>query len=822
MGVDMPGPPGDKAWLDDAESEEHPRSSPNEAPVHPLSQLQGPFEESITEAANGSWGEWEVIIDAHSRRNEILTLPKYERLCGRRWRQKPGEKYHPLWKIVAQITFGLHLLVKDLAKSKVDVIKILQTHVSELDGFVERTTDDLHLARNDIKERFDLLRLPLDNMAVFVQMLDDPSFRQTVILDNDRIEHIIKRSAISMDDSLKDIKKGIESINGLAFYIKDVGKTSNDRPPDLNAVCVAMMGNVDGWNRELSRLKKSAYKLALGLTQLNRLSTEIQRLVGEASRKSLVIHDTPIPRRQSRIKFRIQSPRDGSPTMLEKPLPSYPEISDPPTAELHPPSILRTPSILRPGSRPALRERGPQLNQSTTPRTTIHTRKHNENDMGKVDYSNIPPKRQDTYIPYRPPQSSPAPSNLSKNSVSQNAEERNGRVTPSPKPLQDSFSPLKSFTKKSSKVKLGSNRLYRSASKTLLALSNVRNAPKVDSPPPTKNAPTEQPPNLSERSWIDFDNSKMSWSHGIEGFGETHTFVPTPDLPPEFPHLDFLALSDDDTASNDEGEDEMERNSDAGTNVSDEGTQVTALPSLGSFSANFDDPTSWFDDTAAEVASTYSVKSRKRRKRKSQEPPLPHTSIDALAKPDGDANPRPRQSRFLPGQKANLFSLRPKAGAGAPKPLTLDQNLYTVQPGWTFPRKSTSSLSPLSPTFPTSPTINEMPDSPPISPGTPFSPMYLAQISRLSTNSDVPPEGPSHLSAPTSPSPYLTVSGVTSPRSNGNGDISGDEADKAARRLLKPNLKKFASSASLNQNLQVPKPELPTGRVYSNPMLAGR
>jgi hypothetical protein len=100
--------------------------------------------------------------------------------------------------------------------------------------------------------------------------------------------------------------------------------------------------------------------------------------------------------------------------------------------------------------------------------------------------------------------------------------------------------------------------------------------------------------------------------------------------------------------------------------------------------------------------------------------------------------------------------------------------------------------------------------------------MYLAQIARLSTNSDVPPDGYANLSAPTSPNPYLTVSGATTPRSNGNSYNSGHEADKAGRRLLRPNIKKFASSASLNKTLQVPKPGLPTGRVYSNPMFTDR
>lgn len=757
-------------------------------------------------------------------------------------------RYHPLWKIVAQITFGLHLIAKDLAKSKADVIKILQTHVSELDGFVERTTDDLHLARNDIKERFDLLRLPLDNIVVFGQMLDDPNFRQTVMLDNDRIDHIIKRSAIAMDDSLKDIKKGAESINGLSFYIKDVGKTASERPPDLNAVCIAMMGNVDGWNRELSRLKKSAYKLALGLTQLNRLSTEIQRLVGEASRKTLVIQEPPVvaSRRQSRVKFRLHSPQDGSPTMVEKPLPSYPKISDPPTAESN------IPPILRPGHQPTPRERGFRPNQNTTPKTPTYARNYKGNETGKVDNFNNTFKRVDTYTPR---QGSPAASSVSKNSDShQTVEERDGRGTPSSNPPPDALSPMKSFSKKSSKMKIGSNRLYRSASKTLAALSGSRDvpAPKVDIPSPTKTSPTEDSPNISERSWIDFDSTinfdpminfdtnikfdtKMSWSLGMEGFGETHSFASTPDLPPEFPHLDFLAISDDETVSEDEKEDdkeddkedEMERNSDAGTHISDEGSQVTALPSLGSFSANFEDPTSWFDD----VASTYSVKSRKRRKRLSQKPPLPPNSIEAVAEAESNANPSSRQSRFLqlPGQKANLFSLRPKAGAGVPKPLNLDKNLYTVQPGWTFPRKSTSSLSPLSPAFPTSPNSNEMPDSPPISPGTAFTPMYLAQIAKMNTDSGTISKARLDLSAPTSPAPFLTISGTTSPRSTrsnmNSSDISRTEAaDQTGRRLLKPNLKKFASAASLNNknSRNNAQPVLPTGRVYSNPMLADR
>ena len=61
-------------------------------PVHPISQLQGPFEESILEATHGSVSHWVVNIDAQSRRRDLLENDEYERLCGRKWRQRATER----------------------------------------------------------------------------------------------------------------------------------------------------------------------------------------------------------------------------------------------------------------------------------------------------------------------------------------------------------------------------------------------------------------------------------------------------------------------------------------------------------------------------------------------------------------------------------------------------------------------------------------------------------------------------------------------------------------------------------------------------------
>lgn len=63
-----------------------------DSPVHPISELQGPFDESIWESVQQTEKEWVVDIDAQARRRSLLEDVEYERLCGRRWRQRPGER----------------------------------------------------------------------------------------------------------------------------------------------------------------------------------------------------------------------------------------------------------------------------------------------------------------------------------------------------------------------------------------------------------------------------------------------------------------------------------------------------------------------------------------------------------------------------------------------------------------------------------------------------------------------------------------------------------------------------------------------------------
>ena len=179
-------------------------SSRSEVPVHPVEALQGPFEESIVEAMTQDQPDLsDDNLDAGQRRAKLLHSDTYTRVIAGRWKQKPGEKYHPLWKLSAQLSFGIHLLAQGIAKSDDEVMQILQNHVDDVDNFLERTSEDIELGQRDIQDRLEHLRLPFSHIEVFDRMLEDRNFRNTIVAGNEKIEHIVTRTTAALKDALK-------------------------------------------------------------------------------------------------------------------------------------------------------------------------------------------------------------------------------------------------------------------------------------------------------------------------------------------------------------------------------------------------------------------------------------------------------------------------------------------------------------------------------------------------------------------------------------------------------------------------------------------
>ncbi|KAK5030242.1 hypothetical protein LTR13_008260 [Exophiala sideris] len=296
-------------------------------PNHPVPQLQKPFEESMLESIHDQTDQ-DVPLDAMTRRTILLESPTYQRVIAGRWKQKSGEKYHPLWKLVAQMSFGMHLLAENMAVSEEEVMRILQSHVDDIDGFLERTTEDYDSAQSDIHERTRCLKLPLAHGDVFDRMLEDRAFRASILEGNEKIDHVINRTKRSAKDALKDVQKGFDATNVLEKYLSKLNSTWKRRSSEHEAVLVAMLGNVEGWRRAFLELHLQGNKLAGSLKKLSEVVAEMQERAAVVSRNIVLIAENPQAKAQK--TRHISSQQGGRATSRtasindQKPLPVEP------------------------------------------------------------------------------------------------------------------------------------------------------------------------------------------------------------------------------------------------------------------------------------------------------------------------------------------------------------------------------------------------------------------------------------------------------------------------------------------------------------------
>lgn len=258
-------------------------------PKHPIGSMQGAFAESMQEASNTTRTALK-IGDAATRRKILIEQDLSEDTHNLRWQRQPGQKYHELWKLMAQISFGIYLLLNGIARDEEQVMSILQGHVNEVDGFLEMTLEDFDLAQSDIEERLKHLKLPLQNIAIFDAMLEDRAFRSQIVSGNERIEHVITRTAASMKDTLLDAQQGMDACKEFTIYL--AGQKGNlqwrQKRPDMERVYDAMCGNVEGWHKAYVSLQTKGNHLGVALVQLGSIVAEMDRRAGKISRESRV------------------------------------------------------------------------------------------------------------------------------------------------------------------------------------------------------------------------------------------------------------------------------------------------------------------------------------------------------------------------------------------------------------------------------------------------------------------------------------------------------------------------------------------------------
>lgn len=544
---------------------------------------------------------------------------------------------------MSQIAFGLHLLAKRLAKSESAVIKILQVHVAELDGFIENTTEDIALAFSDIEERLTHLRLPLGNIPVLSDMLADEAFRQTVIRDHDRIQHIVKRSVLAMDDHAKDIEKGLQSVRILGIYLLELREDWNDQTGSLDAVYTAMVGNVDGWKREFKRLKRKAYKLARSLSMLHQVAFEIQRLVDIASTNNIVNH-RPLS----------QSPADPDSYTSKAQTVSIVAGSTPATLVKTTPRQAN-PESFKPGS---ILRRGHQQNPSGPLGNKKELSSTTDRYYARLNTDSMTPRRSAT---------APVVSeSQTKDTVRKERKwEQQRPKTSSSKVVEHFAAPEKESNRPLARFGSKIDRFQKSTSKIFGVSAFPRNNSKNKTKPKIEPSHKESLEAMG-RSWIDFDtrDKQMSWSHQ-PGQSDVQTVAPRKDIAPQFPHLFYMSFLEDQSASDEEDlkSPDEEYMKDGAGEEDDLNHQITALPTVTHSMAGLEDKSSQDDDMAAEVASTYSAKNRRFRAKNLHVPPLPKPKFGKP--PNSDNNHVIYQNRnWLRPKPSTVFSfISSKKGA---------------------------------------------------------------------------------------------------------------------------------------------------------------
>ncbi|KAI0107879.1 hypothetical protein GGR51DRAFT_548333 [Nemania sp. FL0031] len=258
-------------------------------PVHPIPAMQPAFAESLMEATNnGSSIKPKLRFgDAKQRRTHLLDSPKGAELHAARWRYRPGQKHHELWKLLAQVSFGVYLLLNGIANSNEQVVDILQNHIDEVDEFLETTLEDVKMGLEDVEERIEFLKLPLENMQTFEEMLEDRDFRLQIVTGNEKIEHIIERTTLALNATFQDADEGLKAVREFAVYLNEQrDKPWRQQRPEFGDIYDAMKGNAQGWYQALIDIQDSASSLDTKLATLSDIVVEMDQKAGEVSRRT--------------------------------------------------------------------------------------------------------------------------------------------------------------------------------------------------------------------------------------------------------------------------------------------------------------------------------------------------------------------------------------------------------------------------------------------------------------------------------------------------------------------------------------------------------
>jgi hypothetical protein len=320
--------------------------------------MQLAFAESLEEVTNGGTEKPRLRdLGAAARRERLLAQDKDDLPFDAVWRYRPGQKQHEVLKLISQITFGVYLLLNGMANDSSQVINILQGHIDEVDEFLEVTLEDFAQASTDLRERIDYLKLPMSNMKVFEEMLEDRNYRAEILEGNEKIDQVLARMNAVLKQWDDDIDAGLEGSAAFQKWLDTVkdGPWRYDQP-ELTEIFDAMEGNAEGWLNAFNEMNAKTQAVSNLMVSLVSIVAEMEKKAGEISRKTWVSCDnhhncakaiantaqSSIPPFTSPKSDSLKSRRDNS------------SISSPPSVRSNPRSATR--ASVRSGSTASARQ----------------------------------------------------------------------------------------------------------------------------------------------------------------------------------------------------------------------------------------------------------------------------------------------------------------------------------------------------------------------------------------------------------------------------------------------------------------------------------
>lgn len=175
---------------------------------------------------------------------------------------KHGAGYHSLWKLMTQLSFGVHLLRQQSTKPDNELANFLNGHSHEIDLHLKRTAKDFKAVYGEVVERTKCLKLILDRVSNFQSRLANEDFRESVFEGRRKIETISSMTSRAITRSLKDIDTGIEAVTELRTCLNGEW---DDIQEDALPAYIALKSKADIWrcNLEALRMKGNDVNVAL-------------------------------------------------------------------------------------------------------------------------------------------------------------------------------------------------------------------------------------------------------------------------------------------------------------------------------------------------------------------------------------------------------------------------------------------------------------------------------------------------------------------------------------------------------------------------------